>query len=547
MLNFLKPQYLARYKDIAWLLFRHGRTDLVEAGGLTADSGTPSAPGVARAEELAEDLEAMGPTFVKLGQLLSSRSDIFPPHYIEALGRLTDDVEPFPFDQVRSIIEEQLGISINEWFADIDQTPIAAASLGQVHRATLADGRKVVVKVQRPDITPRILEDVEALNEIARVIDSHTDFGRQYRVREVLRHFKRTIMDELNYEQEADNLRVMRANLKQFKHLHIPEPVLELTAERVLTMEYIDCASLEDLTPEQRAKLDGNALADELFHAYLQQVLVDGFFHADPHPGNLRVAPDGRLVMLDLGMIGRVPPRMQEQLLHLLVSISEGRSDDTVQVAIKVGYPDDNFNEAHFTERISDLVATNQGKTVGGMQIGRLLLDIGQIAGESHVRLPNQITMLGKMLMHLDQIGLLLDPKFDPNASIRRHSAEMTNKRMWSTLSPGRIFASMLETKDFFEHLPRRLDRILDNIAHNKLRMTVDAIDEDRLIRGMQKIANRITAGLVLAALIVGAALLMNVDTDAKLFGYPTFALILFVAAAALGFFLVANILFSDD
>lgn len=547
MLNLLKPQHLTRYKDIAWLLFRHGRTDLVEAGGLASEVTDDVAPGDARAEELADDLEAMGPTFVKLGQVLASRADLLPPAYLEALGRLTDDVEPFPFDDVRSTIEQQLGITLSEWFAKIDHTPIAAASLGQVHRATLADGREVVLKVQRPEIRQRILDDVNALDEIARVIDGHTDFGRRYRVRDVLRQFKRTILEELDYEQEAENLQALRDNLAEFDNLIVPQPLPELTAPRVLTMQFVDCASLEDLTPEQRALLKGDALAEELFHAYLQQVLVDGFFHADPHPGNVKLASGDKLVLLDLGMTGRVPPRMQENLLRLLAAISEGRADDVVQVSLRIGIPTDDFEEADFTERITDLVAANQNQTVGGMRVGRLLMDIGQIAGDCNVRLPSQITTLGKMLMHLDTIGKLLDTDFDPNASIRRHSSEMMNKRMRANLSPGRLFSSILEGKDFLDRLPGRLDRILDNLAHNKLRVNVNAIDENRLIAGMQKIANRITAGLVLAALIIGAALMMNIDTTFTLLGYPTFALILFIAAAAFGFILVINIMFRDD
>jgi predicted unusual protein kinase regulating ubiquinone biosynthesis (AarF/ABC1/UbiB family) len=546
MLNLLKPQFLGRYRDIAWLLYRHGRTDLVDAGELADDTPKDTSPGSARAEELAEDLEAMGPTFVKLGQVLASRADLLPQNYRDALGRLTDDVESFAFDEARLIIEQALGIAVADVFESIDETPLAAASLGQVHRARLADGRDVVVKVQRPGVKQRIHDDIAALAEIARLVESHTDFGKRYRLMDVLRQFKRSIANELNYEHEAENLWTLRQNLERFELLVVPESLPELTAEQVLTTTYVSCTPLTDIDNRRRESIDGEALAGELFHAYLQQVVIDGFFHADPHPGNVQLTDDGRIVLLDMGLTGRVPPMMRDHLLHLLIAVAEGRSDDAVRLAIRLGFPDEDFDESRFAEQISELVSEAQNSKVGDMRIGRLVMQIAEIAAAARIRLPSQLTMLGRMLMHLDHVGKLLSESFSPNAAIRQHAMELMQQHMRSRFTPRYLLSAMFDAKDFAEKLPGRLDRIIETVAQNRLRLNVNAIDEDRLISGIQKVANRITSGLVLAALIIGAALLMNIDTGPTLLGYPLLALVLFVAAASLGFLLVINIMFRD-
>jgi ubiquinone biosynthesis protein len=545
----LKPQHLNRYRQIAWLFIKYGRSDLVKESGLEGTLAaeqrvTPKE--AAKADELAADLEKLGPTFVKLGQLLSTRVELLPQAYLDALARLQDSVEPFPFDEVEKIVCSELGVRMSKAFSDFDVTPMAAASLGQVHRARLRDGRPVAVKVQRPGIREALFEDLDALDEIAEFLDNHTAAGKRYEFCQMLDEFRKSLVRELDYRQEANNLTAIGENLRSFPRIIVPEPIADYSSSRVLTMQYVHGKKITDLSPLARMEFDGAALAEELFRAYLQQILVDGFFHADPHPGNVFITDDYRIALIDLGMVGRVMPGLQEQLLQLLLAISEGRGDDAADIAIKIGERKEDFEEKDFKHRIAEIVGQQQGATVAQMQVGRLVLEVTQASGENGIRVPAELTMLGKTLLNLDQVGRAIEPTFDPNASIRRNAAQIMQQRLMKSLSPGNLFSGVLEMKDLLQRLPARLNKIIDAIANNEMKVSVDAIDEKTLVIGFQKVANRITVGLIIAALIVGAAMLMRVETSFRIWGYPGLAILLFLFAAGAGVFLLINILFYD-
>jgi predicted unusual protein kinase regulating ubiquinone biosynthesis (AarF/ABC1/UbiB family) len=552
----LNPKHLKRYGQIARLLAKYGRSDLVKDAGLESvlkedeeqpDQTESSEVGPSeKGLELAEDLERLGPTFIKLGQLLSTRADLLPAPYLASLTRLQDKVEPFPVAEVENIIETELGVRLSKAFRDFDPTPLAAASLGQVHRASLRDGREVAIKVQRPGIREQIATDLEALEDIAEFLDDHTKAGRQYDFKGMLDQFRKSLLRELDYLQEASHLDMFRENLREFALIVIPDAINDYTTSRVLTMEYVTGRKITDLSPLALMELDGNRLGETLFKAYLKQILIDGVFHADPHPGNVFITRDRRLALLDLGMIGRIAPGMQEFLLKLLLAISEGKGNDAAEVAIRMGDPIEGFNEKQFIADVSQLVATHQKSTVEQIDTGRVVLEITRSAGVAGIRLPAELTLLGKALLNLDMVARKLAPEFDPNEAIRRNASEVLRHRLMKSVSPGNLFSTVLELQEFLQTLPSRLNRVLDRVADNQLSLKVDAFDEGKLIEGMQKIANRITLGLVLAALIVGAAMLMRVETRFRILGYPGLAMLLFLAAALGGFFLVYNILFHD-
>ncbi len=545
-----KTSHLPRYKEIALLLWRHGRSDVfrslaqlsdVRKEGNVADESQPTP------EELAQDLEKMGPTFVKLGQVLSSRADLLPEPYLKALARLQDNVKPFPFGAVEQIVQEELGVRLSKAFLDFDPVPLAAASLGQVHRATLRDGRKVVVKVQRPDIRKQIAEDLEVMEEMAIFLDEHTEMGRRHRFRELLEQFRKTLVQELDYEREANNLTLFAHNLREFPHICSPLPVLDYTSRGVLTMTYIKGQKITELSPLLRLDFNGTALANELFHAYLKQVLVDGVFHADPHPGNVLLTDDHYIALLDLGMVDHVMPRMQENLIKLLLAISEGRGEDAAQTAIQISQTSDNFDQAAFTRRLGTLVAEMQDNTLKQLDPGRSLLEITRVAGETGLFVPSELTLLGKTLLQLHQIGQALEPSFNPNAAIRTHLQAILSQRVKKDFTSGNFLSSVLEIKDFAGQLPGRLNKVLDAVGKGEIELKMRSADTLQLLDGLQKIANRIAAGLVLAALIVGAALLMQVKTRFELFGYPGLAILFFIAAVAGGAFLLFDIFFRDS
>lgn len=546
----LKPQHLNRYRQIAWIFMKYGRSDLVKTSGLSealdAEEQVPPAE-AAKANELADDLEKLGPTFVKLGQLLSTRVEMLPAVYIEALSRLQDKVEPFSFAEVEKIVSSEIGVRLSKAFAEFEDQPMAAASLGQVHRARLRDGRPVAVKVQRPNIREQMVEDLDALEDIADFLDHHTEMGKRYEFCQLLEQFRKSLLQELDYRQEAGNLRTIRTDLEKFQRIIIPAPIDHYCTSRVLTMEFVPGKKITEVSPLARMDFDGAALAEELFRAYLEQILVNGFFHADPHPGNVFLTTDHRIALLDLGMVGRIMPRMQEELLQLLMAISEGHGEEAANVAIKIGEKKENFDSKVFTRRISEIVAQQKTATVEQMQVGRLVLEVTQSAAESEIRVPPELSMLGKTLLNLDQVGRALEPDFDPNASIRRNAGEILQERVVKSLSPGNLFSGVLELKDLLQRLPARLNKIVDAVANNEMKINVDAIDERTLIEGFQKVANRITVGLILAALIVGAAMLMRVDTSFRIWGYPGLAIILFLLAAGGGVTLLISILFWDQ
>lgn len=542
----LRPEHLKRYKDIAVLIARYGRPGMIKDAGLEQALPGESSNGhvtSSDAEALAADLERLGPTFIKLGQLLSTRYDLLPDVYVDALVRLQDDVAPFPFAEVEQIVNAELGLRMSKAFIEFEAVPIAAASLGQVHRARLPDGRRVAVKVQRPGIQKTVADDLDALEQIADWIDEHTEFGRGHRLKDFLAEFRKSLVRELDYRREAQNLVTLGHNLEEFKRILVPQPVDDYTTSRVLTMDYVDGTKMTKLSPLARVELPGKELAADLFRAYLKQILIDGFFHADPHPGNVFITRDHRLALLDLGMVAYVPPQLQSELTQLVLAISEGRSDDVVTHALQVSQRTPSFDEAGFTRAIADLVATQQNRTLEQTEVGKVVLEILTVSGHYGVILAPELGMLGRALLNLDQAGAMLDPQFNPNQAIRDSAAEIVRRRMAQSVSPGRMLQNLIEVKDFAERMPGRVNRILDAVANNEIELKVSAFDENRLMSGFEKIANRITRGLLMAALIVGAAMLMQVSTSFRIFGYPGIAIVFFSLAAVGGVGLMLQIL----
>src|SRR5215207_2925874 len=546
----LKPEHLRRYRDMALLLMRYGRADLVRSAVLE-EAIEGSQPDVqvdpAKLEGLAADVERMGPTFIKLAQLLSTRADLLPQPYIEALTRLQDKVEPFAFTEVEQIVANELGVRISKAFSYFESTPIAAASLGQVHRAALRDGREVVVKVQRPGIREEMSKDMDVLSDMSAFLDSHTEAGRMYEFTPLLDEFRKNLLRELDYRLEARNLVIFANNLREFDRIIVPQPVDDYTTSRVLTMDYISGRKITKLSPLAKIDIDGYRLALHLFQAYLHQILIDGFFHADPHPGNVFLTDDRRIALIDLGMVARVAPRPQEQLIQLLLAISEGKGDDAADVTIKMGEAKPGFDEKSFRRAVADLVLENQNAQMENLDSGRVVLRIQQVAGESGFRLPSEFTMIAKALLNLDQVVHTLDPKFDPNFAIRNYADVIMERRFKKSLSAGNLYGTVLELKEFVDKLPGRVNQLVDTLTTNGIRIDADVIDEHSLLASLHEIANRSTVGLLLAALIVGAALMMRVESSWTILGYPGIAIIFFLLAAIGALVLVFNIMFFDE
>lgn len=546
----LRPKYLKRYKDIIGLLVKYGLSDMLRQAkvdpSVLADDSVPAATSAAGPEQLAQDFERLGPTYVKLGQLLSTRPDILPEAYLKALARLQDDVAPISWEDVEQTISEELGISPQRAFAEINTQPLAAASLGQVHRGKLRDGREVVIKVQRPEIRGQVADDLAALNEITQVIDLHTDAGRRYQFSRIVRSLRNSLLNELDYLREAENCRVIRDNLRHFPRIVLPEPILDFTTSRVLTMTYLGGVKMTDVSPAVLIELDRESLADELMRAYLHQILVDGVFHADPHPGNLFLMHDQQIALIDLGMIARTGGPEQERLVKLLLATSEGRGGDAASIALDMAEKLPHSDPARFRQEVANVVAEHHNAKVRNIQAGTVILHIQKVSAECGIVMPEIFTMIGKTLLNLDSVVQALCPNFDPSESVRRAASGIIKKRVEQQFTMGGVYNALLEVNSMFQELPERVNKVSRLLAENELKLNVDAIDEDKLIEGLQKIANRISTALVLAALIIGASLMMQLDSSLKLFGYPAIAVLFFIVAAGAGIVIVFRSLFND-
>ncbi|MFP5211937.1 MAG: ABC1 kinase family protein [Acidobacteriota bacterium] len=546
----LRPEHLKRYRDLAWLLIKYGRSDLISQAGLDkiiTDSDRPQEVIDPKVEELPRDLEMLGPTYVKLGQFLSTRSDMLPPQYMDALERLQDQAQQFPYEVVEQIITSELGIRMSRAFAFFDKEPMAAASLAQVHRAVLHTGRLVAVKVQRPGIRDQIIKDLDAFEDVAEFLDKHSQLARRFMLQATLGEFRRALLRELDFRQEAQNLSIMRNNLRQYEMIVIPAPVEEYTSSSILTMDFINGEKITQITPRRRLEIDSKRLADDLFRAYMQQILLDGFYHADPHPGNVLLTEDGKIGLVDLGMVARVSEGLQNSLLRLLMAVSEGKSEDAVHYALEIGEKTEAFDDQDFANRIQELVTRYQRVTIKEIEVGRVVLEVFKIAADNGIHFPSELAMLGKSLLNLDNIGRTLDPAFDPNAAIRRYSNRLLAQKLRQGVSRAGVFEMLMESREFIQLLPRRVNKIMGALADNDLVLHVNAIDEKYLMTGFQKVANRLTVGLILGSIIVGAALMMNVRTDFTIYGYPGIAIIFFVLAAIGGLILAATIMFNDE
>jgi ubiquinone biosynthesis protein len=590
----LSPRYLPRLAATVGLFTRYGLTDFAKQQGLhalaaadaDADGEDPgeAADVAEKADAFRKRLVALGPAYVKLGQVLSTRPDLLPMPYIRELERLQDDVEPIPLADVTETIEAELGARIGKLFGAFDATPLGSASLGQVHAAELRDGRPVVVKVQRPDIRAALAEDVQFFRELARFLAEHTAAGARVDMVGVVQQLERALADELDYRVEARNAATFRRSLAEFPRVLVPRVIEAYTTEKVLTTERVRGVKIDKVSPLTRLEHDLSPVADELTRAYLKQITLDGHFHADPHPGNVflvlpsrenpatpselsaadrRAAPreaatplaeierqartnaappppdaDVKLALIDFGMTARLPTVLRERVVRLLLDLADNRGDSAAETLIEVGDPLPSFDRTTFVREIAALMARNYDLSVGEVQTGQVLYEVINIAFQRGLRLPAELTLLAKALFNLDAVTRALDPSYSPVPTIREYGNQIAADRMRREMNPRRLYQLATEGGDLLRALPHRLDVITGRMAANEFSTRVEIPQVVLVMQALQKVANRVFSGVVLAGLLIASAMLMPYRRVLGTWG--------FVLAGALGLWMVVSILWGD-
>jgi ubiquinone biosynthesis protein len=558
-----KTQNLGAYADVLLLFTRYGRKDFrlslnPEDFLLPEAEQAEIEPDVrARAIAFAEALKKMGPTYVKFGQLLSTRPDVVPQEYIEALESLQDSLEPFSFAEVERIIEEDLGVRISKAFEHFEAVPIAAASLGQVHRARLKhlgsdpdSLRDVVVKVQRPNVSEQVHHDLDVFSEIASELEKHTEIGRKLNLVAAIEQARLVMFSELNYLQEARNTETLRRNLADFPQLYVPVVVNDFTSPRVLTTELVRGRKVSKLTPLSLIEGDYAELASVLTQAYLKQICVDGIWHSDPHPGNVfvRENPDDgnadgetrapQIVLLDFGMTSRISSEFQDEVIKLLLAISSNRGSEVADTCVRLCEAQERFDPVKFTREISSLVAAVHDASSRDINTGQMIFTVIGLANNNDLKVPAELTMLAKTLLHLDGITRKLDPDYDPQRVIRDYAEDLIGQKLKQKFHPRNFYPAMLDLNQLALDLPRRTKEIVDLTAAGKLTIGIKLSQAEEFLSGIHKIANRITIGVVIAALLISSSLMMRVS--------PTLALIGYVLASAAAFSLIISTILRD-
>jgi ubiquinone biosynthesis protein len=587
----LAPRYISRLAATVGLFTKYGLGDFADRTGLralaeeSAGDGGENGASPEKAVAFRKRLVELGPAYIKLGQVLSTRPDLIPEAYVRELEKLQDEVPAMPFEQVEETIESQLGARMSKLFEHFEREPLGTASLGQVHGAVTRGSREVVVKVQRPNIRELLADDLEFFRELASFLTRHTDMGARVDLLGVIGQLERALLDELDYRIEARNAATFRRALAEFPTLLVPKVIEGYTTEKVLTTERVRGLKIDDISPLIRIEHDFEPLAEELTRAYLKTIVIDGHFHADPHPGNVFVvlpemenpltpselkaqdrravvrpayspiqrieqqaqksaatagsaATDVKLSLIDFGMTARLSTKMREQIVQLLMALADNRGDPAAETLIELGDPLPDFDRTAYTREIASLIARNYDLAIGEVEAGKVLYEVINISYQSGLRLPAELTLLAKALFNLDDVTRKLDPVFSPIQAIRDYSNKLAADRARKDFSPRRLLGMATASTDFLANLPHRLELITQRLAAGDFETRVEVPQLAALLGGLQKVANRVFSGLVLAGIVVASAMLLPHRSRLGTAG--------FIIAGVIGLCMVINILLSD-
>jgi ubiquinone biosynthesis protein len=546
-------RHLNRYRQILTILFKYGFGDLLEmlkidqyiAVGLQMISKNRALriERLTKPQGLRMAFEELGPTYIKLGQILSTRPDLIPMEFIQELSKLQDHVPAFPFDRVRKVISAEFGRPPEDLFDQLEEAPLASASIGQVHRAVLKDGETVAVKIQRPGIRKIIEVDLEIMLHLATLAERHIEEMALHRPVKIVEEFARTLEKEIDYKNEATNMERAARHFLDDPHVYIPKVYREVTTSRILTTEFIDGIKISNIDALEAAGLDRKIITARGADLVLKQVLDHCFFHADPHPGNIFVLPGNVICLLDFGMAGIVDRQTRDDFVDLVESIVNQNESRAAQVLLKLTIRDAEPDRRLLEREVADFMGRHLYKPLKDIELGKLLYQLLELATSFRLRIPPDIFLMMKALGTVEGVGHMLDPDFDMIAQATPFITRIKLERF----KPERIAEDAYDMGSqiiqFVRQFPNQLLEMANLIRQEKLRLQIEHRGLENMLATHDRISNRISFSILIAALIIGSALIVISETPPLIYGISLIGILLFFAAAIMGIWLLVAIL----
>jgi len=489
----------------------------------------------------------LGPSFVKFAQILSSRPDLVTPVYADEFTKLQDKVPPFSSEIARRTIETDLGRSIDDIFSEFDDTPVAAASIAQVHKAVLKTGEDVVVKIQRPDIRQIIDTDIGILRAISRLMLKYIPESRYFDPAGIVEEFARSVKKELDFVSEAKNAQRFKRNFSEHEEICIPEIYPDLLSGRVIVMERFEGVRIDDIDAIDALGVSRKVIARRGVNAYFKMIFEDGFFHADPHPGNMFVLSDGSIGLMDFGIVGWLSPEMKENIASVFLAVLHKDFDRLIELYTDIGLVSDDIDRGvfrrEFRSDIANLLEPLYEATIAEVNFPEYLEALTKLVVKHGLKVPSDLLLMNKTILILDSIGRQLDPEFNAVTAVEPYAEKMIKNRM----SPERVInktkENMAEISDILIDTPRQLNRILRKTLRDELSVKIDPMGMEKLITDIDRSSNRLAFSMIVAAIIVGSSMLVQSDIGGRIFGLPTIGAIGFLVAILLGVRLLISIL----
>ena len=493
---------------------------------------------------LREMLEELGPTFIKFGQLLSTRADIVPEPYVTELSKLQDTAPTVSFEQIQSVVESEFHEPMPTLYSEFCEEPMAAASLGQVHRAKLPDGTPVIVKVQRPDITEVIDIDIEILRRRARFVEDHWERLRVYGIMDVVDEFAATIREEMDYTREAANTDRLRENMAAEREIHVPRVYWELTTKRVLTLEEMQGIKITDFIECPPPNAQMKELADRLASAFLKQIFIDGFFHADPHPGNILITPEEEIALLDCGQARRLDAENKAGAINMLVAFERQDTRLLADEILNLGITRTEVDARQFTQDLGMVLRAYYDVRSRSVNMGRLLTRILGVSASHGIRLPVAFAVMAKVLTVIDGICSRLDASFNFTRVARRYVGRAVRSEFRAQAAVDDFYRAIASARNLVAALPEQLERLMRKAVEGSLRVEFKHMNLEEVEATMARSANRIAIALIVAGTIVGSSMVVSAGRGSKgWFGLPELGLVGFVIATIFGIWLIVSIL----